>query len=81
MTGRTKGKDPEMVNEAHKSYLDAKFDAIASNMVTKDCLKSLSATIARQDKTISIIEWKVAILEKHKEALSRKANNQEQYNR
>ena len=81
MTGRTKGKDPEMVNEALKSYLDAKFDAIASNMATKDCLKSLSATIARQDEKISILESKVAILEKHVEALSRKANNQEQYNR
>ena len=81
MTGRTKGKDPEMVNEALTGYLDAKFDAIASNMATKDCLKSLSATITRQDEKIYILESKVAMLEKHVEALSRKASNLEQYNR
>ena len=45
MTGHSKGKEPEMVNEALKSYLDAQFESITSNMATKESIKSLSAII------------------------------------
>ena len=68
MSGRTKEKEPEMVNEALKSYLDAQFELITSNMATKEYIKSLSAIIAQQDERIAILESKVAILEKHVEA-------------
>ena len=40
MTGRTKGKEPEIVQEALKSYLDAPFESITSNIATEDCMKS-----------------------------------------
>ena len=70
-----------MVNEALKSYLDAQFESVTSNMATKECMKSLSAIIAQQGERIAILESKVVSLEKHVEALSRNAKNQEQYNR
>ena len=76
------GASPEgLTMESLHHMMIEQFEKLESKVATKDCINNLLKTIEEQNKKISILEDKIAVMDSHISQLRNANDNLEQYQR